>query len=111
MLLLEQIRTNQTEFISLCTAHEVKTLYAFGSVTNDSFLPESSDIDLLVEIENQDPIRRGEQLLALWEKFEVFFNRKVDLITQTSIKNPILRQTINASKVLIYDGKEQKVSC
>jgi hypothetical protein len=111
MNLFESIRNNPSEFIQLCTTHEVKSLYAFGSATNGSFHTETSDIDLLVELETQDPIRRGEQLLDLWEKFELFFNRKVDLLTQASIKNPVLRKSIQATKVLIYDGERQKISC
>ena len=48
----------------------------------------------------------------LWEltEFEKIFQRKVDLLTNSSIRNPILRNSIDASKILIYDGKEQKVS-
>jgi predicted nucleotidyltransferase len=110
MNLKEAIKTNQNEFIALCKGHEVKTLHAFGSATNASFDEDTSDIDLLVELETQDPITRGENLMRLWEKFEVFFKRRVDLLTNASIKNPILRKSINDTKVLIYDGKEQEVS-
>ena len=105
------IRNNANEFIALCKGHDVKLLYAFGSATNSTFKDETSDIDLLVELETVDPIKRGENLMDLWEKFEVFFQRKVDLLTHSSIRNPILRKNIDSSKVLIYEGKEQKVSC
>lgn len=110
MNLKEAILNNPSDFIALCKGHEVKTLHAFGSATNDSFNEETSDIDLLVELQTQDPIARGENLMKLWEKMELFFKRKVDLLTNASIKNPVLRESINASKILIYDGKEQKVS-
>ena len=109
MNLMDAIRRNKSEFISLCSGHEVKKLYAFGSSTNSAFNEKLSDIDLLVEIETIDPINRGENLMDLWEKFELFFNRKVDLLTTSSIRNPILRKSIDSSKILIYDGKEQKV--
>lgn len=69
-----------------------------------------SDIDLLVEIETEDPIERGEKLMDLWEKFEGFFQRKVDLLTNGSIHNPFLRKSIDASKILIYDGQRQEIS-
>ena len=77
---------------------------------NDSFDEQRSDIDLLVELDTQDPIARGQNLMNLWEQFEGFFKRKVDLLTNSSIKNPILRKHIDASKILIYDRKEQEVS-
>jgi predicted nucleotidyltransferase len=110
MNLKETIKNNALEFVSLCRSHHVKTLYAFGSSTNLSFKEESSDIDLLVEIETTDPIQRGEELMDLWDKFELFFQRKVDLLTHASVKNPILWKNIDANKFLLYDGKEQKVS-
>lgn len=49
-------------------------------------------------------------LYAIWDQFEEFFGRKVDLLTRASIKNPILKNNIDTNKILIYDGKEQKVS-
>ena len=56
-----------------------------------------------------DPLKRGEALLNLWDKFETFFQRKVDLLTASSIRNPILKKSIESSKVLVYDGKELDV--
>jgi len=82
----------------------VKYLYAFGSSTDERFDPMSSDIDLLVEIDSPDPIDRGEKLLSLWDLFEKFFNRKVDLLTESSVRNPYLKKSIESTKVLIYDG-------
>lgn len=110
MNLKDSIQNNSTEFLSLCESHDVKTLYAFGSSTTEKFDETSSDIDLLVELKTKDPIRRGENLIDLWDKFEKIFQRKVDLLTSSSIKNPILRKSIDSSKILIYDGKERKVS-
>ena len=110
MNLKDSIKSNSKEFLSLCKSHDVKTLYAFGSSTTNKFDENSSDIDLLVELNTKDPIKRGENLIDLWDKFEKIFQRKVDLLTNSSIRNPILRNSIDASKILIYDGKEQKVS-
>ncbi len=110
MNLKDSIQFNSSEFLLLCKSHDVKTLYAFGSSTTDQFNEETSDIDLLVELDTKDPMKRGENLLDLWDKFEGFFQRKVDLLTNSSIRNPILRKSIDSTKILIYDGKEQKVS-
>ena len=110
MNLKDSIKGKTSEFLNLCKTHQVKTLYAFGSSTNDQFNESSSDIDLLVELETEDPVQRGEFLMDLWEKFELFFQRKVDLLTNASIKNPILRKSIDSNKLLIYDGQKQEVS-
>lgn len=110
MNLKESIKHKMTDFISLCKSHNVKKLYAFGSSITDQFNEDSSDIDLLIEIDHDDPIERGESLMSIWDKFEQFFQRKVDLLTYTSIKNPVLKNSIDSTKILIYDGKEQKIS-
>ena len=109
MKLKEEIQKRNNEFLTLCHTHNVRTLYAFGSSVTDNFNESSSDIDLLVNINDKDPIERGEKLLSLWEKLEEFFHRKVDLLTDSSIKNPVLRKSIDSTKILIYDGKGQKI--
>ena len=110
MKLREAIKSKLAEFLALCSSHNVKNLYAFGSSITDNFINETSDIDLLIEIDAEDPILRGEILISIWDKLEVFFQRKVDLLTNSSIKNPILRKSINETKMLIYDRKEHKIS-
>lgn len=96
------------EFINLCKLHKVKELYAFGSVVNGNFT-DQSDIDLLVEIDETDPLSRGSLLLSLWDKFEKYFNRKVDLLTVSSLRNPYLKESINNTKQLVYDGSKEEV--
>jgi predicted nucleotidyltransferase len=109
MIIKDEILKNLSDFTVLCKDHKVKYLYAFGSSVTDRFDVNKSDIDLLVEIDSKDPIDRGENLLALCDLFEIFFRRKVDLLTDSSIRNPFLRKSIDATKVLIYDGSGQKI--
>lgn len=108
MKLSEEIHKKINEFLALCQSHSVKSLYAFGSSVTDRFNEKSSDIDFLVEIDD-DPIERGVKLMSLWDKLEELFHRKVDLLTDSSIKNPVLRRNIDATKVFIYDGRGQKI--
>jgi len=109
MMLKNEISNKINEFKSLCEDHSVRYLYAFGSSITDQFNYKESDIDFLVEIDLSDPIVRGETLISLWDTFESFFNRKVDLLTNSSIRNPYLRKSIDSTKVLIYDGSGKKV--
>ena len=107
MIIKDEISKKRNDFTILCKTHKVKYLYAFGSSTTDKFDAKSSDIDLLVEIDSKDPVDRGEKLLSLWDLFENFFNRKVDLLTESSLRNPFLKKSIDSTKVLIYDGSGQ----
>lgn len=109
MKLQAEIQNRTKEFLILCQTHKVQSLYAFGSSITGRFDENLSDIDLLVEIDIEDPIERGEILMSFWDKLEAFFNRKVDLLTYSSIKNPVLKKNIDLTKTLIYDGSGQKV--
>jgi predicted nucleotidyltransferase len=109
MIIKDEISRHLPDFIMLFKTHNVKYLYAFGSAVNDKFDSSKSDIDLLIEIDEPDPIKRGEKLFSIWDSFESLFNRKVDLLTDSRIRNPYLRKSIDATKVLIYDGKKSKI--
>lgn len=104
------IKSNYAGLVDLCRAHNVDKLYLFGSAATDQFNSDKSDIDLLVTLDISNPVDRGEALLSLWDKFESLFNRKVDLLTETSIKNPFLKNSINRTKKLIYDREREKIS-
>lgn len=109
MVIRDKILRQKTDFKAICQKHHVKSLYAFGSSTSEKFNPEKSDIDLLVEIDDPDPLERGEKLMSLWDNLESFFQRRVDLLTESSIRNPYLRKNVDATKILIYDGKGAEV--
>ena len=101
MMIRNRAIFQSTEFIELCKVHQVKELYAFGSVGRGTDT-EASDMDLIVEIDEPNPIFKGKLLLSLYNKFEIFFNKKVDLLTFDSIKNPILEDYIGTSKQIVY---------
>ncbi|MBS9525016.1 nucleotidyltransferase domain-containing protein [Litoribacter ruber] len=103
MRIVKEIHGRKKEFLDLCRQHQVKSLYAFGSSVTDYFDEKRSDIDLLVEIDEADPIERGGLLMDFWDQMEVFFGRKVDLLTDSSIRNPILRQSIDKKMVLLFN--------
>ena len=109
MFIKDEILKQSNDFKALCQIHKVKYVYAFGSSITDKFDTLKSDIDLLVDIDDPDPIERGEKLISLWDKFELFFQRKVDLLTDSSIQNPYLRKSIDSTKILIYDGHGSKI--
>lgn len=105
-MVINDLIGNRDDFEALCKNHNVKQIYAFGSSVSEKFDSEKSDIDLLVEIDETDPIEKGEKILSLWDKLETFFKRKVDLLTNPNIRNPYLKQSVENSKVLIYDASK-----
>ena len=109
MILSEEILKQKEHFGNLCQNHKVRYLYAFGSSITERFDEQKSDIDLIVEVDEADPVKKGDYLLSLWDNFEGFFHRKVDLLTESSVKNPYLRNSIESTKILIYDGTRAKI--
>jgi len=109
MKLHEEIAFKLNQFTKICRDHSVGRLYAFGSAITPIFDPTKSDYDFLVSINEDDPLERGEKILSLWENLESFFDRKIDLVTESSIKNPIMKKNIDLTKVIIYDGESDKV--
>ena len=103
MFVQDYIKSKLDLFNKICESYKVRSIYAFGSSVNNDFIINKSDIDLVVEIDELDPISRGNKLLELWNILEDFFQRKVDMLTPGSIKNPILKNSIDKSKVLIYE--------
>jgi len=98
------------EFEQLCRESGVQSLFVFGSLAKGSFREKDSDIDLLIDLKASNPLERGEILMKIWDQFESFFQRKVDLLTWSSLKNPILKKEIESTKVLLYDGECHKIS-
>ena len=87
----------------LCETHEVRQLFAFGSVLNDGF-SEGSDIDLVVEFNTNDPFEYAENYFSLKFSLEELLNRPIDLLEQKALRNKYLVQSINQSKRLIYEA-------
>ncbi len=87
----------------------VSKLYLFGSALTPRFNPKTSDVDVFVETAPSDPEKRGEQLIMLWNGLEAIFGRKVDLLTENSLRNPYLKHEINQTKKLIYDAQNEQI--
>lgn len=85
----------------LCRSNKVKSLFAFGSVLTDDFKPES-DIDLIVDIDEKDPKTYADSYFNLKFQLEQLFQRKVDLLEQEALKNPLLREKIERTMVSLY---------
>lgn len=107
-MIRELIARDKEGFRQLCESHQVQDLHAFGSAVHGPF-SDDSDVDLVVDLKATDPLTFGELMLDLWDKLEAFFGRRVDLLTMRSLKNPVLHQIIERTKVKVYDGDQAQV--
>jgi len=98
-----EIENKIEKLVTLCNKYKVNRIFVFGSIAKGNFNPQTSDVDLIVELEDLPPNEKGEILMKLWSELEELFARKVDLVTNLNIRNPYLRNEIENSKFLIYD--------
>ena len=98
---MKEINLHIDQINQLCDANNVKSLFAFGSVTNNKFNADS-DIDLVVEIAENDPLSYADNYFNLKLQLEKLFKRHIDLLEQKAIKNPYLKSQIETTKILIY---------
>ena len=97
-MFLDNYKNSLTE---LCLRNKVKTLYVFGSVMTNRF-NDSSDIDLVVDIDEPDPLDYADSYFNLKFALEDLLERQIDPLENKAIRNPFMREQIDNSKQLIY---------
>ena len=95
------VERNIATVSDLCKQHKVKNMYLFGSILTNKFSPES-DIDLLVNFGDVNLYHYFDNYMELKDGLEQLFNRPVDLLEEQTVKNPVLRRSIERNKKLIY---------
>lgn len=98
------LHEKQPELVELCQRFGVEKLYVFGSATGGGFKPQDSDIDLLVRMAGRMPTGAyADRYLGLADALERLFGRRVDLVTEESIRNPHFRTEVEATRQLVYE--------
>ena len=90
----------------LCEKYRVERLDVFGSATSDDFDPETSDLDFLVRFK---PRREGDPRYGFGGNYfpflrdlEYLFERKVDLVEETAMRNPYFIESVNETRQNVY---------
>ncbi len=96
-----ELNLHSEEIKAACALNQVKSLFAFGSVTRNELSP-NSDIDLIVDIDDNDPLSYSDHYFDLKDKLEKLLHRPIDLLEEKAINNSFLIQEISKTKILIY---------
>ncbi len=96
------INARKTELDEACRRYGVAKLEVFGSSAVGTFDPNRSDLDFLVSFTEEARPKAFDNYFGLHERLEELFGRRVDLLTERSVKNPILKRSIDAQRQLIY---------
>jgi predicted nucleotidyltransferase len=86
----------------LCAQHYVSSLSVFGSVLTDSF-NEETDIDLAVNFEGVPLLDYFNNFMSFKESLETLLGRKVDLIENKAVRNPIFRKILDRDMRIVYE--------
>ncbi len=87
----------------LCRDLGVEKLFLFGSAVRHATLAEAGDIDFLVEFKPMPPQQYTDSYFLLAEKLEELFGRPIDLVEMDRIDNPYFLETVNETKVPMYE--------
>ena len=93
---------HRAELEALCRRHGVRRLELFGSAATGEDRPGKSDLDFLVEFEPLPHGAYADAYFGLLESLEALFDRPVDLVVTSAIRNPYFRQSIDRTKTLLY---------
>ena len=89
---------------ALCRRFKVRRLDLFGSAAQGTFDAGSSDLDFLVSLDDASPADYTDNYFGLAKELERLLGRRVDLVTERSVRNPYFRQVIEATRQPVYEG-------
>lgn len=96
------INDNLQNLFRLCKQYKVKNLYAFGSILTPRFNSQS-DVDILVNFNSEiDHDNYADNYFDFYHALKNLFGRDVDLVDETSVKNPYFKAELEETKYLIY---------
>lgn len=100
--MIDLVAKHMEEIGALCQRFGVRRLDIFGSAASDAFDPATSDLDFIATFADTDKPGYARRYLAFAEALEALFKRRVDLLTESSIRNPYFRQTVAATRQAIF---------
>jgi predicted nucleotidyltransferase len=95
------IKKYQNELVRLCRKYHVRKLDVFGSAATGQF-GAASDIDFLVEFDDNANERRFDNYFDLHRALEQLFARPVDLVEPGGLRNPFFIRQVNETRKQIY---------
>lgn len=96
------IESKLADVARICRSRRVQRMELFGSAAGARFDPNRSDLDFLVTFQELAPGEYADAYFGLLEDLQQLFCRPIDLVVESAIENPYFRQTVNATRKLVY---------
>lgn len=100
--MLAVVAEKETKLREICRRFHVRRLEIFGSALDGDFDSARSDFDFLVEFESLPAGVYSSNYFGLIEALEQLFQRRIDLVIGSAIRNPYFRESVERSKALLY---------
>ena len=97
---IANVNIPRRKLVNLAKRYRLKELSLFGSVLSSSFGPDS-DIDVLIEFSPNIKASLFD-LVDIKDELESIFERNVDLVEKTGLRNPFRRRAILLNCEVIY---------
>ena len=102
--MVNAVEERAEELKRLCVVYGVRRLDLFGSALTDQYDPDGSDLDFLVEFQPVALSAYADAYFGLLEALGRLFGRPVDLVVESAIKNPYFRQSVEQTRVPVYEA-------
>jgi predicted nucleotidyltransferase len=96
------IESHRDEVQQLCRQFGVQSLDVFGSAAGETFDPQRSDIDFVVDFGPGAQPDLFNRYFGLNEALVALFGRKVDLVMPGSMVNPFFIASVNRTRQTVY---------
>lgn len=101
------IEMNIDKIAALCRKYKVAKLWVFGSILTPRF-NDQSDIDFSVNFDeqtiNSEKLDWADIFFDFIAELEALMGRRVDLVCDDAVKNPVFRKELDSTKMLIYES-------
>ena len=108
--MIAPIEQKRHKLAQLCRQFKVERLDLFGSASKDYFQADKSDLDFIVRFADRSPGTYLDRYLDFAEALERLFERRVDLLTEKSIRNPYFRREVEATRQPIYERRNEEAA-
>ena len=95
------IEEKKKELVTICQKHHVRRLDLFGSAAQGDF-STSSDIDFIVEFDENVAANRFDNYFDLLNALRVLFERDIDLVEPGGVRNPYFLQSVEQTRRPVY---------
>jgi len=103
--MIDLIAKKHDDLVGLCRRFKVERLDLFGPAATGNFIPETSDLDFIIEFDDHHAPGLLGRYLDFAQALESLFARHVDLVTPRSIRNPYFRRKLDNTRETLYDRR------